>query len=343
MGEYQETVETILVEESAQGDNVTGRLLAAYPDARVLYYTEGAGVGGTAPPSGNPKKTLVLKRHRGRFVKPFPRHPWHGDGESANLILGHGCFASCLYCFVFTYFESPNPTLFTNLDDALAELGAFLRENPRAWISTGEFMDSLQLDSAAGYNQSIIEAMAAFPGATLELRTKHSGAEHIPPCGQRGVVFSFSVNPDEVVRRVEPGSADLGRRLRAAAGLHGRGYRIALRIDPIIPTAEYAGAYDGLAGTVEKQLGWERVSRVFLGSLRFDAELMKKLSRGPASRKLLDAEYVLTPDGKYRVYKHARVAAYRRLVGQIRTYAPEIKVTLMMEPDYVRESVLKDG
>lgn len=339
MGVFRETVDTILVEESSGPDDITGRVLARYPDARVFYYKDGGGAAILPSLARNPRKTLVLKRHRGRFVKPFPRHPWHGDGPSANLILGHGCLASCLYCFVFTYFDLPFPTLFTNVHDALNDLKHYLREHPRAWVSTGEFMDSLQLDAATGYTETVMGNLSAFPGATLELRTKHSGVEHLPADPPPGVIISFSVNPEPVVRALEPGTAGLEQRLAAAHYVRDRDYRIGLRIDPIIPVKEFADSYNGLVEAVENRLGWSRVSRVFLGALRFDFKLLQRFSRGPAARKLLAAEYVPAPDGKYRVYKHERVAMYRRLAGAIQGYAPDIKITLMMEPDYVIRSV----
>jgi hypothetical protein len=70
---------------------------------------------------------------------------------------------------------------------------------------------------------------------------------------------------------------------------------------------------------------------------------MKRLACGSASRKLLDAEYVIAPDGKYRLYKHARVAVYRKLTTEIRRYNPKIAVALVMEPDYVTRAVLGTG
>jgi spore photoproduct lyase len=247
--------------------------------------------------------------------------------------------ASCQYCFVHTYFDDPFPTIFTNAADMDNNLRAFLADNPGAWISTGEFMDSLQLDRITGYTERIMETMAGYSRATLELRTKHSAVDHLPRCPHSAVIFSFSVNPPEVTEKIESGSAGFDKRLEAAAFLYGRGYRIALRIDPIITAAGFLESYEGLAEAIEKTLGWKRVERVFLGVLRFDHGLMRRLARGKTSRKFLDAEYVPAPDGKYRLYKQARVAVYRDLLAQIRRYNPAVAAALVMEPDYVHTAV----
>lgn len=339
VGEFREDLDRILIEESARGDDITRRFTAGYPGTETVHYKGEAGAAIASFGPLNPKRTLILRRQPGRFVKPFPAHPWYHAGESANLILGFNCLASCHYCFVHTYFDDPFPTIFTNAADADASLRVFLADHPDAWISTGEFMDSLQLDRITGYTERIMETMSGYPRATLELRTKHSAVDHLPRCPFSGVVFSFSVNPPEVTEKIESGSAGFEERLEAAAFLHGRGYRIALRIDPIIATAGYLDFYGRLAGAVERILGWKRVERVFLGVLRFDQELMRRLARGSTSRKFLDAEYVLAPDGKYRLYKQARVSVYRNLLASIRRYNPAVAAALVMEPDYVHAAV----
>lgn len=340
---FQENVEAIFVENSARYDDLTRRVVESFPNAGVSYY-EGSDLAGIAEAGSHaPKRTLILKRHLGRFIKPFPAHPWYTPGDTFNLILGFNCFASCLYCFVHEYFDDSLPTLFTNAEDMHAELREFLRENPNAWISTGEFMDSLQLDGVTRHTERIMETMGAFPDATLELRTKHSDVAHIPHCLNPRTLFSFSINPPIVSRELEAGSADLELRFQAARHLHEKGYRIALRVDPIVATAGYLESYGELADNVERFLGWPLVSRVFLGVLRFDGDMMKRFANGKASRRLLDAEYVVAPDGKYRLYKQARVAVYRDLADRIRRHHPEIKIDLVMEPDYVNKAVLKGG
>lgn len=232
--------------------------------------------------------------------------------------------------------------MFANVDAVLDELREFLKETPRAWISTGEFMDSLQLDGVTRHTERLMETLRGFPSVTLELRTKHQNVAHIPPCGQPGVVFSFSINPPVICRKVESGSADLTERLAAAKELRDKGYPITFRIDPIIATPEYRDAYGGLAETIEAEFGWRRVSKVYMGVLRFGDDLMKRLAAGRASRRMLDAEYIVAPDGKYRPYKHARVEAYRNLAASIRRYHPSIDIDLVMEPDYVHGAVSKD-
>ena len=291
-----------------------------------------------------PRRAVFLKHHKGAFLKPFPRHPWYdkGGGVYHNLILGYNCYGSCHYCFIQTIFEDAIPTMYVNSDDMTRELRAFLENDPRAWISTGEYIDSLQLDETTHYTETVMDVMRDFPEAVLELRTKSGKVDHLPDIERPFVTVAFSISPQEVVADVEPGTASLERRLDKARLLHAKGYRIAVRIDPIIATKKYLHAYGGLASIIEERLSWHRVSEVFLGILRFDDALLKRMAASTAARRLLDAEYVPCPDGKYRPLKQARIEAYRDMVQSIRAYHPDIDITIMMEPDYVLDPVFKE-
>ena len=74
--------------------------------------------------------------------------------------------------------------------------------------------------------------------------------------------------------------------------------------------------------------------------LRFDDDLLKSMAQSTAARRLLDAEYVRCPDGRYRPLKAVRTRVYRALVDRIKSYRPDLPVTIMMEPDYVRAAVI---
>jgi len=337
---FNEPIDLLLIENDHAETSLVDKFTEAFPLARRIFFDGNHRARTLADIKTHPKRTLILTGNPGRFIKPFPRHPWYQYDHMFNLILGFNCYASCHYCFIHTYFDDGFPTMYVNETAIHAELISFLHENPNAWISTGEFIDSLQLDTITRHTESIMETMRAFPDSTFELRTKHSRVDHLPICPFDGTLFSFSINPDVVTRKVEAGSSGLDERLSAVTTLLDRGYRIAFRIDPIIATPRYRDAYRAMVDTVEKRVGWRHLDTVFLGALRFGNERMDKLAAGSASRHLLDDEYVMTPDGKYRPYKNARVERYRDLVERIRRTAPDVRVELVMEPNYVSEAVL---
>lgn len=290
-----------------------------------------------------PRTSVRLIRHSGSFIKQFPNHPWYGNsGCDYSLILGYNCFCSCTYCFIQTIFEDRTPTLYVNTASLVEELSAFLENNPAAWISTGEYLDSFQLDDVTRTNEILIDVFKRYPMSTLELRTKIDNVAHLPDDPPGGILVTYSINPPEVIKRLEPGTATFERRLQMAGSLFSKGYRVALRIDPIIPTPSLAPSYGELPTLIQDHLGWEKVERIFIGVLRFDEALLTRMSTMPSSTFLLDAEYIRCPDGNYRPPKHERTAIYRSISRAIREHAPRIPISITMEPGYVRSAVLGD-
>jgi hypothetical protein len=77
-----------------------------------------------------------------------------------------------------------------------------------------------------------------------------------------------------------------------------------------------------------------------MGILRFDNALLERMSRLPNAALLLDAEFVLCPDGNYRPHSLARRETYRTIAAMIRHFAPNVPISLTMEPDYIRRSLI---
>ncbi|UCH84676.1 MAG: hypothetical protein JSW50_03000, partial [Candidatus Latescibacterota bacterium] len=332
----------IVIEKDAIGHPTVSRFTERFPDAEITTCGSPEDRPKCVGRVGSPRHAVYLGLRRGPYLKMFPQHPWYGVRDQCryNLILGYNCTASCRYCFVQTIFDDPIPTIFVDSAEMTTELRNFLSQTPDAGVSTGEYIDSFLFDEITGHTRELMDVFASFPESTLELRTKSARIGHLPPDPIPQILVSYSVNPPDVVTFAEPATPSLETRLIKAGELHDRGYRIALRIDPVIPAKEFEKGYRALAGLVEQHLGWHRVYRVFLGVLRFDHALLERLTQTAGGRQLIDSEFVPCPDGKYRPFTHQRVEIFRMLVGEIREYAPAIDFSITMEPDYVWRAVL---
>ncbi len=339
-------IKRLFIDRNSISSRLAAAVIGRFPEAAVAHCDEDKKSRVARDAIGAPEHTLFITRHRGRFIKPFPRHPWHHQGGNGgceyNLLIGFNCSAACSYCFTRAYFEHPYPTLFSNIDDMLDALSSFLDHHPDARVSTGEFMDSLCLDEATGTTERILERLRGYPRCSLELRTKSAAIEHLPPTGHPNVIAAWSINPPSVICDTEAGTAGFRARLEAAAKLREKGYRIALRIDPVIMTGSYLNAYAALAGEIADVLPWRHVSEVFLGAIRFDKNMLGLLAASRAPHALLDAQLIVCPDGKYRPHKFIRIAFFKMLVSSIMGHAPGIPIRLCMEPTYVHDAVFAE-
>lgn len=175
----------------------------------------------------------ILQRERkSEFVRMFTKTP---PGvvcpQFFELILSNGCPFGCSYCYLqLTFRGNKRPVLFSNnwntIERELDAAGAGV-------FSTGELADSLavippNLERALDY-------FSRHQNKYLLLVTKSTNVDLLlsrKPSDQ--VIVSFSVNADAAAVGFERLCPSPARRLEAAQVLKSRGWRVRIRLDPVI-------------------------------------------------------------------------------------------------------------
>jgi spore photoproduct lyase len=291
------------------------------------------------------KRTLVLQRHRGGFLR-------HCPAGTSGLVccnylvvnLASNCPMDCSYCFLQDYLaDTPLMTAYTNVDDALAEVDALLHAHPQRTfrIGTGELADSLALDPITGLSRALVSFFAARANARLELKTKTDCIEELLTVDPHGrVVVSWSVNAEAVIARDEPGTASLTERLAAVRQVQAAGYGVGFHFDPLIAfdgwERGYAAAVEAIADTVAA----DAIAWISLGSLRLSPALIEAIRRERGASAVLGSELAPGPDGKARLWRGLRLRMYRLLIDHLRRAFATTPVYLCMEPSAVWERVM---
>lgn len=270
-----------------------------------------------------PRKCL-LRRRKTRFLEIFRTTPVNTVCPNF-FVLQHanGCSFSpqCVYCYLkssFWYLDRPQ--VFTNVQAMLADIRRWIRrDNLESYIlNMGNLSDSLVFESVRPILPKLVklfreEAEQYGRPHCLLLVTKGGQKEsrtllNLPAC--RNLIVSFSVNNPDAARKFEPGAAPVADRMRAARYLKAAGWRIRIRIDPMIAGFSYLGIAEDV-----RRLGPERVT---LGSLRAEASLPRFTQKGlfkglvrPAASK-----------GLARYPVHTRLALYRSAVRKLRKVCP---------------------
>ena len=271
------------------------------------------------------KRRLPEKRvRRTKFVEIFRTTPT--DTVCPNFyVLSHanGCTFSplCTYCYLkssFWYLAAPQ--VFTNTRRMLDEVRAWIRTGSLEsyMLNTGNLSDSLTFEKQrplVGRLVELFRSEAETKGRphTLLLVTKGGcrqcqGLFQSEPCGS--VVVSFSVNSRRAAHRYESGAAPVEDRLAAARRLKSLGWRVRMRIDPMIKGFDYAW----IAGQVAR-LAPERVT---LGTLRAD----HALTRFAEGSLFSELQPPAKSKGLARYPKSVRLALYRSAVGKLKKVAP---------------------
>ncbi len=243
---------------------------------------------------------VIARPRKSGFIKRFDGT---GTGLVCNqfyqLILANGCPFNCQYCYLrLNLGGSKGPVVFTN---PWLEVERQLEKIPTGVFSTGELADSLAV--IPPLLPSAIEYFRRQKDKFLFLTTKSTNIELLlgmKPTPQ--VWISFSVNAVKTYKLFEEDTPHPDARLAAAWRLKEAGWRVRVRIDPIIPEVgvdhyqEVAQKVSGLAP-----------ERVTVGVLKHFPRLPRSLREGPW-RQLAEL-----PNGIRRDPSHIKVRVFNSL------------------------------
>jgi spore photoproduct lyase len=187
-----------------------------------------------------------------------------------------GCPYECSYCYLQgTFFGDKKPKL-KDLEKMVKTLKEFFSWSSSIGINlllcVGELADCLAIPKWTEiFLEKTIPIMEKYPGNKLLFLSK-AGKDNIYPLLdddqlKKFLIVSFSVNPQKVVEKFERRTACLKDRLEAMRMIQKKGYKIRIRIDPMIPIENWEFHYSELTKAIfdEFKLKPERIT---IGSLR---------------------------------------------------------------------------
>lgn len=159
-----------------------------------------------------------------------------------------GCSAMCLYCYlVCTYYKSAYLRVFVNRVQMMEKLKKAAEKYPGSVFEIGSNSDLILENTVSGSLEWTIEQFADVQNARLTLPTKFDMVDSLLPLRHgHNVTIRMSLNPDEIIRRVEFGTSRLNDRIDALNKLHRAGYDVGILIAPVILLDGYREMYENL-------------------------------------------------------------------------------------------------
>ena len=207
------------------------------------------------------KKNLIIGvRKTHKFVEN------HKTSDFLVPYTSSGCTAACMYCYlVCNYNKCAYLRLFVNREEMLNKIIRTSEKSEKELtFEIGSNSDLILENTITGNLPWTIENFKNTKKGKLTFPTKFDMVDDLLELDHRGkVVVRMSVNPEEIINRVEFGTSRLKGRIEAINKLKEAGYEIGILIAPVIMVDNWKELYLQLIKTLEKSLSEKAKKDVF--------------------------------------------------------------------------------
>ena len=212
----------------------------------------------------NLKKKLIIG-----IRKTHKYSPNHKVSDFLVPYTSSGCTASCLYCYLVCHYNKCSYLrLFVNREQMLEKIikTANTSTDKELTFEIGSNSDLILENTITGNLPWTIQNFAKSKYGFLTFPTKFDMIEPILGIdGIEKVIVRMSVNPEEIINKVEFGTSRLNSRIRAINKLRDAGYKVGILIAPVIFVDNWQKLYseliqklaDELSESVKKDLFFE--------------------------------------------------------------------------------------
>jgi len=191
-----------------------------------------------------------MKRYLIVGVRKSLRHvPNHKVSDFLVPYTSSGCSAMCLYCYLVCSFNKCSYfRLFVNREKMMEKLLRTANRGEKDLVfEIGSNSDLVLENTITGNLEWTIEQFSRSNQGFITFPTKFDMVDPLLPLNHRGrIIMRMSVNPQEIIRKVELGTSSLEARLKALNSMGEAGYRVGILIAPVVMVDNWQKLYSDL-------------------------------------------------------------------------------------------------
>lgn len=275
----------------------------------------------------NMKQNIIIGvRKTHKFV------PNHKVSDFLVPYTSSGCIAMCMYCYlVCNYNKCSYLRIFVNREEMLNKIIKVSNQSEKELTFEIGSNSDLILENTITHNlEWTIENFNAEKGY-LTFPTKFDMVDSILNLKNREkIIVRMSMNPEEIINRVEFGTSRLNNRIEAINKLKEAGYKVGILIAPIILVDNWENLYEELIKKLSEKLS-EKVKQEAVFELIFMTysyvHKMINQEAFPNAINLFNPEIMTGRGrGKYMYKKETREKAEKFLRETMQKYLPNSKI-----------------
>ena len=177
-----------------------------------------------------------------------------------------GCTAMCLYCYlVCNYNKCSYLRLFVNREEMLDKIIKTANKSEKdLTFEIGSNSDLVLENTITGNLEWTIEEFGKNNKGFITFPTKFAFVDPLLNLNHNNrTIIRMSVNPQEIISKVEFGTSKLNDRIEATNKLKKSGYKLGMLIAPVIMVDDWKDLYKNLIEELEQKLSDEVKKNVF--------------------------------------------------------------------------------
>ena len=276
------------------------------------------------------------KMKRNLIIGIRKTHKFVPNNKISNYLVPYtssGCTAMCLYCYlVCNYNKCAYLRLFVNREEMLNKIIKTANESEEELtFEIGSNSDLILENSITGNLRWTIEHFKEAKKGYITFPTKFDMVDDILNVqGKEKVIIRMSVNPKEIIRKVEMGTSQLEDRVKAINKLKEAGYKVGVLIAPVIFVENWKELYKELIIYLSKNLS-EKVKQDLFFEVIFMtySYVHRKINEEafPSAINLYDQNLMTgRGKGKYTYKQEARRIGEEYIKNLLEKYFPENKI-----------------
>ena len=218
-----------------------------------------------------------------------------------------GCTAMCLYCYlVCNYNKCAYLRLFVNREQMLEKIiRTAQKSEENLTFEIGSNSDLVLENTITNNLVWTIENFANTNKGLLTFPTKFDMVDDLLPLNHNGkIIIRMSVNPQEVINKVEFGTSRLKNRIEAINKLKKAGYKVGILIAPVVLIENWKKLYAELIKYLYENLSEEVKNETFFEIIFMTYSYVHKAINSeafPNAIELFDSK-LMTGRGKRKIY-----------------------------------------
>ena len=263
-------------------------------------------------------------------------HKFVPNNKISNYLVSYtssGCIAMCLYCYlVCNYNKCAYLRIFVNREEMLNKIIKVANESKEELVfEIGSNSDLILENSITNNLKWTIENFRKAEKGYITFPTKFDMVDDILNVdGKERVIIRMSVNPKEIIQKVEMGTSSLENRVVAINKLADVGYKVGLLIAPVIFVENWKELYKELVIYLKENLSEKVKQSTFFEVIFMTYSYVHRKINEEAFPSAIDLynKDLMTGRGKGKyTYKQEQRKLGEQYIGELlKEYFPENKI-----------------